>query len=65
MKETIKKALAKNKKVYVVYTDGIYKGQITRIANEYQLEKKQKDGNFKIHNITTDEETLSRMIRRA
>ena len=36
MTNTIKKALKENKRVYVVYTDGIYKGQITRIANEYQ-----------------------------
>jgi hypothetical protein len=65
MINTIKKALADNKRVYVVYTTGKYKGQITRIANLYQLENKQIDGNFEIQNITTDAETLSRMVRKA
>ena len=65
MRKTIQKALANNKRVYVVYTNGIYKGQITRITNQYQLDNKQKDGNFKIHDITTDAETLKNMIRRA
>jgi len=65
MYKTIQEALANKKRVYVVYTDGIYRGQITDIKNLYQLENKQKDGNFKIHNITTDQETLLRMIKKA
>lgn len=65
MKKTIQQALADNKLVYVVFTSGIYQGQIVGIKNIYQFDSYKKNGDFKLHNITTPEETVSRMIRRA
>lgn len=65
MKETIQKALNENKRVYVLYVSGIYKGQIVSIKNMHQFDKNKEHGDFKIHDITTDQETLNRMIKRA
>ena len=48
--------------IYVVYTTGIYKGQIARIKSITNLVSILKSGDIKLHKITTEEDTLKKMI---
>jgi len=61
----IKNALNNNKRVYAVFTTGLYKGQITSIKTMKDYKRQLQYGNLKLHKITTVKDTLKQMIKRA
>lgn len=54
--------MTENKRIYGVYENGIYRGQIIRIKSISQLEKILIDGDIKINKVVSVDDSINQMI---